>query len=251
MDFGKIFSRALKYPLNLQAFILLFLVNLVSSYFSFNLIALTSPTEISSIASFSISLMPLLAVSIIVTIFLMALYVDNAAKYFSGSRKSLSKSIATAKKKFFRLLGVQVLLMLILLMFTVPTLASFAIGSALGSSAAAIGTVISMAAMFIVVFFIFLAPYIAVLENYGVFGSIKASVSLVRKNKLNMLAFWVVYLIISIGVGLLSLPITLIYSLSLTSVSPIILILQSLISTYTALFAYSAFTNFYLNAKKK
>ncbi len=250
MDFGKIFSRALKYPLNVQAFILLFLVNLASSYSSFNLIALTSPTEILSIASFSISLVPL-AVSIIVTIFLMGLYIDNAAKYFSGSRKSLSKSIAIAKKKFFRLLGVQVLLMLILLLFTVPVLASIAIGAALGSLAAAIGNVISMAAMFIVVFFIFLAPYIAVLENYGVLGSIKASVNVVRKNKLNMLAFWIVYMLISIGAGLLSLPVTLGSISLLEQLNVAIMVLQSLISTYTALFAYSAFTNFYLNAKKK
>lgn len=241
MDFGKIFLRALKYPLNLQVFVLLLVVNVLVSYSGFYLTALTNPSNVSSLLALSLSLIPVLIASVLIIIFLMALYIDNAARYFAGKRTSLLASMPAAKKKFLRLLGTYVLMMAIFIVFLVLSIAVVS----------PLLVMIGLAALVVAAFFISLAPYIAVLDKFGVFGSIRASIRVVKKNKLNMLVFWIVYLVLSIIIGLLSLPITLGYALSPASVDPATLILQSLISTYTALFAYSAFTNFYLGVRKK
>lgn len=250
MDFGKIFSHALKYPLNVQVFVLMLAVNFVFSYSGVYLITLTNPANVSSLLTLGMSIIPVLIVSALITIFLMAMYIDNAGKYFSGGRKPLLSSLPAAKKKFLRLLGTYVLMIIILGVTFLPALVS--VGLASGFIAPPLlGAAIGLVALFVAAFFISLAPYIAVLDKFGVFGSLKASFHVVKRNKLNMLVFWIVYLVLSVIISLLSLPITLGYALSLASVSPTILILQSLISTYTALFAYSAFTNFYLSVKKK
>ena len=105
------------------------------------------------------------------------------------------------------------------------------------------GALAGFAVLFVAVFFVSLAPYIAFLDKYGVFGSVKASVRTVSKNKLNMLIFWILSVVIVIVIGLLSLPITFNYSIT-SQGDPVMLILQALVSTYTTLFAYSASTNF-------
>lgn len=249
MDFGKIFSKAIKYPLNLQVFLLLLVADFIFFYFGFYLITLINPVAVSSLINLGAALVPLVIVgviaSVIITIFLMALYIDNAAKYFSGKRVSLSAGVATAKKKFPRLLGTYILMIIILLIAALPMLAfSFAAAKTMYSI---LGIFIGLAILSIVSFFVFLAPYIAVLVNAGVFGSIKASIKVVSKHKLNMFIFWTLYLIIGTGLGLLSVAVTL---GSVTILGPTALILQILITTYTNLFAYSAFTNFYLSIKK-
>ncbi|MBI2076634.1 MAG: hypothetical protein HYT72_05305 [Candidatus Aenigmarchaeota archaeon] len=255
MDFEKIFSKAIKYPLNLQVFVLMFAVNAALSYSGFYIAALTNPSEITSLITVGVNLIPVAIISILITTFFMGLYIDNAAKYFSGGRKSLAASLPAAKKRFLRLLGTYLLVTAILLLAAMPLIAVVGLGSAGLSASGNILTVlagmaIGFAVLFVAVFFVSLVPYIAVLGNAGVFGSIKASASVVRRNKLSMFIFWILYAIIAIGIGLLSLPVTFTYVIG-SSADPIVLILESLISAYTTLFSYSAFANFWLSAKKK
>lgn len=254
MDFEKIFSKAIKYPLNLQVFVLLFAVNVALSYSGFYIAALANPAEITSLMTAGINLMPVAIISILITTFIMGLYIDNAAKYFSDGRKSLAASLPAAKKRFLRLLGTYLLMTAILLIASVPLLAVVGFRSFLESSGSVliglVGMAIGFAVLFVAVFFVSLAPYIAVLGNAGVFCSIKGSVRAVGKNKRNMFIFWILYAIIAIGIGLLSLPVTLNYVIG-SGADHVFVILESLISTYTALFAYSAFAGFWLSVKKR
>ena len=255
MDFGKIFSRALKYPFNVQVFLVMLVVNLVFSYSGLYFIGLTNPAVVPALLNLGLGIPLVIAgiiASILVTIFLMGLYIDNAAKYFSGGRKSLAASLATAKKKYLRLLGTYILTVMIVIISALPMVALAGI-KAISAGAGAyipvsIGAVIGLAIILIVLFFVSLATYIAVLDKFGILGSIKVSANVVNKNKLNMFIFWILYLIIATALGLLSVAVLLVSALALDIRS---LILQSFITTYTTLFAYSAFTNFYLSVKKK
>ena len=256
MDFGKIFSRALKYPFNVQVFLVMLVVNLVFSYSGLYFIGLTDPVAVSTLLNLGPAIIPLviagIIASILVTIFLMGLYVDNASKYFSSGRKSLLSNLPTAKKKFFRLLGTYILMVMIVIISALPMVALAGIKAFSAGAGAympvSIGAVIGLAIMLIVLFFVSLATYIAVLDKFGILGSIKVSANVVNKNKLSMFIFWILYLIIATALGLLSVAVLLV---SVLALDIRILILQSFITTYTTLFAYSAFTNFYLSVKKK
>lgn len=241
MKYRKIFAAALKYPLDIQAFALLLIVNLAFSYYGFYLV--TNPVDISSLLSLGTSLTPFVAANVIVTIFLMALYIDNATQYFSGRRKSLLSSVATAKKKFFRLLGTELLVMAVTILASLP----FALAAVPSLSVIAIlGLAAGTVAVVLVSFFLSLAPYIAVLDKSGVIGSLKASIKIINKNKPRVFLFWAIYLSSAILLGLAAVALQLVALLG----SGEALFLHSLITTYTALFTYSAFSNLYRSVKK-
>lgn len=246
MNFEKIFSRAIKYPLNIQVFSLQFVVSLIISYAMFTLLTLLNSSTYA--INILLGVVTLAIVATLAGIFLMTLYVHNAAEYYSGRRKSLLASVATAEKKFLKVLGTYLLMVIILGASSIPLIVvTISIFSGIVSLA---GIVIGLAILLATAFFIFISPYVAILDKFGVVDSIKNSVRLVRKNKLNMLLFFIVYLGIIILIRLASLPIALSYA-AYQAVDPLTIILQSLISAYTTLFAYSAFTNFYLNVRKK
>jgi hypothetical protein len=202
--------------------------------------------EATSVVNFGLSLILLIMVSIFTTSFLMALYIDNAAKYFLSSRKPLSSSIGTANKKFFILLRTYLLMAVILIaVFGIPLLATIESRFAPG------GMALGIASLLMGAFFVFLSPYIAVLDRYGAVDSIRISVRLVNRNKVRMFLFFVLYLVIWVAISLASPPIIAALVALLIPVNPVFLLLQLLVSTYTTLFAYSAFTNLYLSIRRR
>lgn len=244
MDFGKIFLHAIKYPLNFQVFPLLFIVNLAFSYATVSLVRQTSAI-LSSLSGTGLLFIPFAIFMIIIGIVLMTFYVDNAAKYFAGRRKDLRESVQTVKKKFRGLLGTYILMILIISVSAVPLLAFILTGNGLAV------TVIGIVIIAVAAFFVVLAPYVVVLDRFSAVDAIKKSIAVVSKNKLNMFIFWIIYLIIIVLVRLASLPVSLNYLPGMLQLDILIVVLQSLISTYTTLFMYSAFTNFYLSVKRR
>ncbi len=231
MDFGKIFSVALKYPLDAKAFVLLFAVNVVFSLSSIQFLAVDF-SDTAVLENITTPFFAIIAASVLATTLLMGLYTDNAEKYFRGKRETLAKSVIVANRKFPRLLATLILMG-----------ASIILPLLLALSGAA-GAFAGIALSIIVVFLVFLAPYSVVLTKNGVIGSFRDSYRVVVKNKLNWLIFLAIYFAINMAVSLASI------TLALAEASAITILAENAISTYVTLFGYSAFTNFYLIARK-
>ncbi len=234
MDFRKIFLLAFRYPLNVNAFALMLAVDLASSFMGLQFLSIDF-TDTASLASNAPLLVAAMIASLAVAIFLLGLFVDNASKYFpSGRRALLKKSLPVAKAKFFRIAGASLVIGVLMLLILAPAIF-------LGSVAAIAGIAVA-----IVAYFVFLAPYVVVLSSKGILDSVKESYRIVGRNKLGSLIFLAVYIAVSFAFSFVSAPLVFV-----TNDLSVYAAIQSVISAYTTLFTYAAFTNFYMSAKKK
>jgi len=130
----------------------------------------------------------------LVTVFVQAGtigYIEQVAKHGSSS---LSVFKQAGLKNYFRILGLGVVMGLVMLILAVIAIIGFLAGGpeAEPSSAAVVLAVIVALTGLVLLLFMFMAPYAAVVDGKGVFGALKMSFGIVKRN------FWTV-----LAVGLL------------------------------------------------
>ena len=281
VDFGKIFDCALRYPLKLETYLLLFIVQLVFSLINWFLLGysfagITTETASSIILgkflASLIYLVPLMIINILVMIFLSCVYFENSLHFYKGKRKPLPKSFVIAKKRFLPLLATVVVMALIFaLCFGGIVLILFSLSSSIQGSVSAAGTallviggiwlLVGSIAGLVIAFFMFLAPVICVLDETGPYDSIKKSFEIIGKNKLNTLVFLIIFAVIFLILSIVgALPETVsslltgiqaetYQAFSIENIS--FFVFRAIFSAYSMLFAYSSLVNYYLSIRKR
>lgn len=268
-EFGKIFSRALKYPLRKDVFFLLLMVQLIfgvliwfiSGYFMGDLSSLESTAALGRGLTGILYAAPVVIASWIVTIFLMIAYMDNSMKFYKGRRDPLMKSFALARQRFIPFIGTIILLALIfmgcfgigMIILLIPAFLQAA--ETLWLAIAVVWILVGSVIGIVIFFMTFLSPVICVIDRKGPIESIKRSWKLIAGNKVNTFIFLVIYMAIFISVFLVaSLPETIYIiltgatgNLSLGSLA--FLIYRTFFTVYLMLFAYSSDVNYYLSIK--
>ncbi|MCD6478220.1 MAG: hypothetical protein J7K87_04420, partial [Candidatus Aenigmarchaeota archaeon] len=221
-------------------------------YFSVNMS--TSSVNLVKLLSFGIVWF---VISLFVGNLVSAFYYSNASKYFLRQKyEKLSKSFENAKKRYWHLLGTQILLFLILfgVFFLFGGFAIFSYESAISI----LGITTGLVALIITLFLLMVSPAACVIGKLGPVDSIKESYSLIMRNKLNTFAFLIIFFIITYIINLVgTLPLTA-YSHMLRGESLLnysikifpFFLFQSIFGVIAAMFDISAIANFYITLKK-
>ncbi len=261
IDFGKIFRTAFRYPLRKDVFLLLLGVQLafvlLFSYANEQVNVLVTWTKTMPLALL-LSILLLLVVYSLVVLFLMAMYFDNAARFYKGKRKHILESIGVAKKRFIPLMLVNVVVWLVIIacvfVGVVPLTLVISLGMLQNAIFAIILFFIGIVVGTITIFSMSLAPASCVIDSLGVFDSIKRSWKIVmEKNKLNTLVFFlVVFLVVLVVGGIPTKVLELIFmDAPVFSVQGIAsLFIGQIINVYLLLFLYSSIVNYYLGVRK-
>lgn len=249
------FGRALRYPFNSKIFLLIFIVNLATalpSWFYITSLGLESINTVGGLMNFFFLMIPIWVVNFLIFVFLIGLYYHNASKFFSrGKHAGLEKSFDRAKERYIPLLGTMVLLMVIFgLGFFI--FGGFGIFMASTSMVYVLGVFPGIIAVIVLTFYLFLAPPITVIEKAGPLESLKRSFSLLKKNKLNTFAFFVILAILAYIISLIGMAPMWIYQISTrnmllttsTWMLPFIIV-QLFFGTYVSLLSYSSQVNYY------
>lgn len=270
VDFNKIFSNSVRYPLRKDAFLLAFAVQLVfavagwfvTGYFGADIIA--SETIIpANIMPFMFYIVPITVIGWIVNIYLIPAYMDNASHYHKAKKKGITESLDVSRKRFMPFLGLSLIYALIIAAcfggMVLTTMALPAIETAEGLAMIAAGGVwllIGIVVFAVAAFFTYLSPAFCVLDSSSPLDSLKKSWNTVARNKMNTLLFCALFIIIYIAISLGgSLPEVVYYIFTaqqtgLTLDGFAFMLVRTLVTTYLALLSVASLVSFYHNLKK-
>ncbi|MCK5022717.1 MAG: hypothetical protein KAS04_00955 [Candidatus Aenigmarchaeota archaeon] len=269
VDYGKIFGHALRYPLRKDVFTLMFVINLFFSVVSWivtnatmgNVSAIDETMALSNIMNVIVFTIPMAIIFFAISVFIMPIFVDNSRKFFKGKNENPTESISIAKERFIPLLLTMFLVMLILFacfsVIFIPIITATFLGQAIFAVFAGVLSIIGIVVVAYIMFMLILSSYICIIEKTGAQDSIKSSWRIVGKNKLNTFIFIIIFTVIYIAIYLLmlvpSLGIMILQGnytdFSVTGL--VILIITTILGSYSALFTMSATTNYYLTIKPK
>lgn len=204
---------------NVSLILLVFVVNLIMSGIGFLMglgpTAIPRPLEQMNLVSLGVFIL----FAMVVGIFLQGGVLGVIRDFVKwGENVKLSKFFVSYAKKFFlRLLGLGFLMIGITLLILVvaggvSALISLVTGLGAGRVISTILLTLGMLAIFVVLFFLFPAYFIIVVEELGVMKAAQTSIGFVKrfwKKVLGLLVLWLlIYLGISIVVGLIALLLT-------------------------------------------
>ena len=263
MDFGNIFKKALKYPMNSNVYFFLLLINLiifltgipVSSYEQQVLLGAQPPTLI----FYAVSLAFFIA-STIVGIFLLGIYLHNAYEYYAKKKyENLADSVSPSKKGFFHLLaGLVIILALALMAFFI--FGGFSVFLTLSDLLTDILVATGVIAAFVIIYFFSLAPDYVIVDKHNAASALMHSYQTVKKNKIGTLVFLVLAVIFAVAINFVGAVPIISYSLvagryAISNLGQEVLMLfslfQLLFTTYATLFLYSSLSNFYSEVRGK
>ncbi|MFH1237220.1 MAG: hypothetical protein V1648_02335 [Candidatus Aenigmatarchaeota archaeon] len=271
VDFNKIFSNSVRYPLRKDVFLLAFAVQLVFAvagwfvigYFGADIIASEGTIIPANIMPFMVYIVPITVLGWLVNIYLISAYMDNASHYHKAKKKGITESLDVSRKRFMPFLGLSLIYALIIaacfggLVLTTMSLPVMATAEGLAMVAAGgVWLLIGIVVFCVAAFFTYLSPAFCVLENAGPLESLKKSWKTVTKNKMNVLLFDVLFAIIYIAISLGgSLPESLYYIFTaqltgLTMDGFAFMLVRTLVTTYLALFSVASLVSFYHSLKK-
>lgn len=257
MDFQRIFGTAFRYPIHLKIFIIIFVFSLfmtVPPVFYAPSGRLETVQELFNFFNFMV---PFWIISFFVGSFLAALFYDSASRYYPKMKYgNIKESLSTAKKRYVPLLGTQILLFFMVAVVFAAFLAGPFILILLGvpsETLLLVGILLGISSLVLMVFFLFLGPFVCVLDGLGPFDSLKKSYYLVKGNKMNTFVFWLILLFVVLIISFLgSLPSS-VYAVmgggTFSSLGMVLVLFQVILSSYSVLFAYSANVNFYTTLK--
>ncbi len=256
MDFGKIFGRAFRYPLNYRIFSIIFVYNF---FVTLPTLFFAPPGNgaltFSEFKSLMYIFVPLWIVSFFVSNFLAVFYFHNSSKYFKNMKYfNLGKSYKAAKERYFPFLITQILILAIMLISFLFFVGLFFLPALFGLSnnfSVIFGIIIGLISLFIIGFFIFLSPVVCLLEKKNPLDSLKKSFDLIKVNKSVTFVFWIVLIMFMLLISFIGSVPEALYSYFTGREIFIFSLVQILFTSYTGLFSYSSQVNFYLSISKK
>ena len=187
MDFGKIFSGALKYPRNSNIYFFLLLVNVmvflaripVSDYEQQVLLGAQPANPMFYIISMGFAIS-----NLIISVFIIGFYIHNSHAYYTKKKYGeLKDSINASKKGFFHILGSIILIMALAIM-AFFIFGGFSAFLSLSETLGIVLIIIGAIAAFVIVYLFFLAPAYAAIDNKNAASAIVSSYNTVKKNKI-------------------------------------------------------------------
>jgi hypothetical protein len=268
VDFGKIFSAALKYPFRKDVYLTLFIVQLavgisgwlISYYFVGEIITAEGLPVVEKLVPFMLYMLPVTIAGWLIWIFLMPMYFENSMHFYKGKRKALLESLNVSKKRFAPLLGLFIIIGLIFLAcFGGLALLAYSVVVGMDAALLTIGGVwflLGSIAGIVLMFMLFIAPAFCIFEKTGPLDALKKAWGLTNKNKANTLVFLilsvVIFLVVSIAGSLPEAAYVLLLGqpaeLSIPSFA--LMIVRALFNSYLALFTYASLAFYYLSIKK-
>ena len=271
VDFNKIFSNSVRYPLRKDVFLLAFAVQIVfavavwfvTAYFGADIIASEGTIIPANILPFLMYILPVTVIGWVVNIYLIPAYIDNASHYHKVKKKGITESLDVSRKRFIPMLFLSLIYLFIVAAclggLVLTTMALPAMETAEGLAMIAAGGVWLLAGsvVFVVVgFFTCLSVTFCVLNNSSPLDSLKKSWKTVSRNKMNMLLFdllfILIYMVISLG-GSLPEIVYYIFTTQLTGLTLdgfAFMLVRTLVTTYLALFSVASLVSFYHSLKK-
>ncbi|MCX6818318.1 MAG: hypothetical protein NTU57_05680 [Candidatus Aenigmarchaeota archaeon] len=271
VDFNKIFSNSVRYPLRKDVFLLAFAVQLVfavagwfvTGYFGADIIASEGTIIPANIMPFMVYIIPIAVLGWVVNIYLIPAYMDNASHYHKVKKKGITESLEVSRKRFIPMLILSLIYFLIIAAcfggMVLTTMALPVMETAEGLAMVAAGGVwllIGIVVFAVAAFFTYLSPAFCVLENASPLESLKKSWKTVAKNKMNTLLFFALFIIVYISISLGgSLPEMLYYIFTtqqtgLTLDGFAFMLVRTLVTTYLALLSVASLVSFYHSLKK-
>lgn len=183
-------------------------------------------------------------VFILLSIFLQAATMGYIRDMIKQGQSNLSVFMSSGGRYYFRMLFVGLMITSVVLIFVILGAVSFALLKTVGL---VIAIPLGILAIYLI-FLVFFAPYIVVVNNEGVIASIKKSMLLVKKNFMKVIGVSSVLVGVGFVIGLL---VGLILGL-LNVVAPgpasqiIYAVLSALLNAFLGVFVTATFMNFYL-----
>jgi len=143
-------------------------------------------------------------VSILLTIVIMELYAGmiGLAKNSLGRRPSLNVMLRTMKKKFWNILGLNVILAVIILaVFLVTMIPFFALMASAQIVAGAVAFLVGMVVTALVGLFFMLSNQALVCSDLTIIDSIKTSFNIVKKNYLDFFVLVLIFFVAAFLIG--------------------------------------------------
>jgi hypothetical protein len=271
VDFNKIFSNSVRYPLRKDVFLLAFAVQLVfavagwfvTGYFGADIIASEGTIIPANIMPFMVYIVPITILGWIVNIYLIPAYMDNASHYHKAKKKGITESLDVSRKRFIPMLILSLIYFLIIAAcfggLVLTTMSLPAMETAEGLAMIAAGGVWLLIGIFVfavAAFFTYLSPAFCVLDKSSPLDSLKKSWNTVTRNKMNTLLFFALFFIIYMAVSLGgSLPEVVYYIFTaqqtgLTMDAFAFMLVRTLVTTYLVLFSMASLVSFYHSLKK-
>jgi hypothetical protein len=268
IDFGKIFSAALRYPLRKDVYFTLFIVQLavgivgwlVSYYFVGDLVTAEGLPIVEKFAPFMLYMLPVAIAGWLIWLFLLPMYFENSMHFYKGKRRALFESLELSQKRFLPLLGLLIITGLIVVAcFGGLALLMYSVVAGVDATLLIVGGIWFLAgslAGIAFMFMFFIAPAFCVFEKAGPLDALKKAWGLTNKNKANTLVFLIFFVVISMVVSIAGALPEGVYVLlwgqpaELSVPNFAFIIMRVIVNSYLVLFACASLAFYYLGIKK-